>query len=171
MLLDVQDTLPPSTSLGKNITVSHFLWGRKLKKYKRHLILDLAQVIEASFLPSSLRNMALGVMPHWSFGLRRFGFPYSDVYLGAFTILISKAVHNSSIAYLFVYFSLQLFLPSLLEYIEHCICGDEPQVQEEALTVLAKLILEKAEPPSVGSMAFEKYPLVFTDSAKAGYVF
>ncbi|XP_072856319.2 small subunit processome component 20 homolog isoform X1 [Pogona vitticeps] len=60
------------------------------------------------------------------------------------------------------------FLPSLLEYIEHCICGDEAQAQEEALTVLAKLILEKAEPPSVGSMAFEKYPLVFTDSAKGG---
>ncbi|XP_062989767.1 small subunit processome component 20 homolog [Elgaria multicarinata webbii] len=58
------------------------------------------------------------------------------------------------------------FLPALLEYIEHCICGDDAVVQEEALAVLAKLILEKAEPPSVGSMAFEKYPLVFTESAK-----
>ncbi|XP_015276790.1 PREDICTED: small subunit processome component 20 homolog [Gekko japonicus] len=56
------------------------------------------------------------------------------------------------------------FLPSLLEYIEHCICGDDPLVQEEALAVLAKLILEKAEPPTVGSMAFEKYPLIFMES-------
>ncbi|XP_061495457.1 small subunit processome component 20 homolog isoform X2 [Rhineura floridana] len=58
------------------------------------------------------------------------------------------------------------FLPSLLEYIEHCICGDDALVQEEALAVLAKLILEKAEPPTIGSMAFEKYPLVFMESAK-----
>ncbi|XP_048356593.1 small subunit processome component 20 homolog isoform X1 [Sphaerodactylus townsendi] len=55
------------------------------------------------------------------------------------------------------------FLPSLLEYTEHCICGDDPVVQEEALAILAKLILEKAEPPTVGSMAFEKYPLIFME--------
>ncbi|KAH0616783.1 hypothetical protein JD844_028173, partial [Phrynosoma platyrhinos] len=58
------------------------------------------------------------------------------------------------------------FLPSLLEYVESCICGDEALVQEEALALLAKLILEKAEPPSVGSMAFEKYPLVFMESTE-----
>ncbi|XP_063164718.1 small subunit processome component 20 homolog [Candoia aspera] len=58
------------------------------------------------------------------------------------------------------------FLPSLLEYIEHCIYGDDAVIQEEALAVLSGLILKKAEPPSVGSMAFEKYPLVFTESAK-----
>ncbi|XP_077195287.1 small subunit processome component 20 homolog isoform X2 [Paroedura picta] len=58
----------------------------------------------------------------------------------------------------------KLFLPSLLEYTQYCICGDEPLVQEEALAVLAKLILEKAGPPTVGSMAFEKYPLIFTES-------
>ncbi|XP_060101236.1 small subunit processome component 20 homolog [Heteronotia binoei] len=56
------------------------------------------------------------------------------------------------------------FLPSLLEYTEYCISGDDPFVQEEALAVLAKLILEKAEPPTVGSMAFEKYPLIFMES-------
>ncbi|XP_053108089.1 small subunit processome component 20 homolog isoform X2 [Hemicordylus capensis] len=60
----------------------------------------------------------------------------------------------------------RLFLPSFLEYIDHCFCGDDPLVQKEALASLAKLILEKAEPPTVGSMAFEKYPLVFTESAK-----
>ncbi|XP_042326453.1 small subunit processome component 20 homolog isoform X2 [Sceloporus undulatus] len=58
------------------------------------------------------------------------------------------------------------FLPSLLEYVEPCICGDDAVVQEEALALLAKLILEKAEPPSVGSMAFEKYPLVFMESTE-----
>lgn len=35
--------------------------------------------------------------------------------------------------------------------------------RDEAMAILAKLILEKAEPPTVGSMAFEKYPLVFTE--------
>ncbi|XP_066490771.1 small subunit processome component 20 homolog [Tiliqua scincoides] len=60
----------------------------------------------------------------------------------------------------------RLFLPSFLEYIEHCVCGDEVLVQEAALASLAKLILEKAEPPTVGSMAFEKYPLIFAESSK-----
>ncbi|XP_060633217.2 small subunit processome component 20 homolog [Anolis sagrei] len=60
----------------------------------------------------------------------------------------------------------KLFLPSFLAYIEPCICGNDAMVQEEALTLLAKLILEKAEPPSVGSMAFEKYPLVFIESTE-----
>jgi len=32
------------------------------------------------------------------------------------------------------------------------------------MAILAKLILVKAEPPTIGSMAFEKYPLVFTES-------
>nr|XP_056703398.1 small subunit processome component 20 homolog [Euleptes europaea] len=58
------------------------------------------------------------------------------------------------------------FLPSLLEYTEHYICGDDPLAQEEALAALAKLILEKAEPPTVGSMAFEKYPLIFMESCQ-----
>ncbi|XP_032077159.1 small subunit processome component 20 homolog [Thamnophis elegans] len=58
------------------------------------------------------------------------------------------------------------FLPSLLEYIEHCIYSDDDAIQQMALAVLSRLILKKAEPPSVGSMAYEKYPLVFADSAK-----
>ncbi|KAG8138018.1 hypothetical protein E2320_003952 [Naja naja] len=58
------------------------------------------------------------------------------------------------------------FLPSLLEYIEHCIYSDDAMIQQVALAVLSRLILKKAEPPSVGSMAYEKYPLVFSESAK-----
>ncbi|XP_026548510.1 small subunit processome component 20 homolog [Notechis scutatus] len=58
------------------------------------------------------------------------------------------------------------FLPSLLEYIEHCIYSDDAMKQQVALAVLSRLILKKAEPPSVGSMAYEKYPLVFAESAK-----
>lgn len=33
------------------------------------------------------------------------------------------------------------------------------------MAILAKLILVKAEPPTIGSMAFEKYPLVFAESS------
>ncbi|KAJ1163535.1 hypothetical protein NDU88_003993 [Pleurodeles waltl] len=54
------------------------------------------------------------------------------------------------------------FLPSLLEYIELCFMSEGCVFKDEALVLLAKLILEKAEPPSVASMAFEKYPLLFT---------
>nr|XP_048691400.1 small subunit processome component 20 homolog isoform X3 [Caretta caretta] len=57
----------------------------------------------------------------------------------------------------------QHFLPCFLEYIEDCFSGEDVLARDEAMAILAKLILEKAEPPTVGSMAFEKYPLVFTE--------
>ncbi|XP_038636090.1 small subunit processome component 20 homolog [Scyliorhinus canicula] len=56
----------------------------------------------------------------------------------------------------------QLFLPNLLQYVEECFAIAEPSVREETLGLLVKLILAKAEPPTIGSMAFEKYPLLFT---------
>uniref|UniRef100_A0A8C0GJE3 UTP20 small subunit processome component n=1 Tax=Chelonoidis abingdonii TaxID=106734 RepID=A0A8C0GJE3_CHEAB len=57
----------------------------------------------------------------------------------------------------------QHFLPCFLEYVEDCFSEDDVLAKDEAMAILAKLILEKAEPPTVGSMAFEKYPLVFTE--------
>uniref|UniRef100_A0A8B9R1B4 UTP20 small subunit processome component n=1 Tax=Anas platyrhynchos TaxID=8839 RepID=A0A8B9R1B4_ANAPL len=57
------------------------------------------------------------------------------------------------------------FLPCFLKYIEHCFSGTDALVKDEAMAILAKLILVKAEPPTIGSMAFEKYPLVFTESS------
>ncbi|KAF4793836.1 Small subunit processome component 20 like protein [Turdus rufiventris] len=57
------------------------------------------------------------------------------------------------------------FLPCFLEYIEHCFSGTEAITKDEAVAILAKLILVKAEPPTIGSMAFEKYPLVFTEAS------
>ncbi|XP_067415819.1 small subunit processome component 20 homolog [Emydura macquarii macquarii] len=57
----------------------------------------------------------------------------------------------------------RLFLPCFLEYVEDCFSGDDALARDEAMAILAKLILEKAEPPTIGSMAFEKYPLVFTE--------
>uniref|UniRef100_A0A8C4VGI6 UTP20 small subunit processome component n=1 Tax=Gopherus evgoodei TaxID=1825980 RepID=A0A8C4VGI6_9SAUR len=57
----------------------------------------------------------------------------------------------------------QHFLPCFLEYVEDCFSEEDVLVKDEAMAILAKLILEKAEPPTVGSMAFEKYPLVFTE--------
>ncbi|KFP79677.1 Small subunit processome component 20, partial [Acanthisitta chloris] len=57
------------------------------------------------------------------------------------------------------------FLPCFLGYIEHCFSGTDAFKMDEAVAILAKLILVKAEPPTIGSMAFEKYPLVFTQSS------
>uniref|UniRef100_A0A6I8STV5 UTP20 small subunit processome component n=1 Tax=Xenopus tropicalis TaxID=8364 RepID=A0A6I8STV5_XENTR len=55
----------------------------------------------------------------------------------------------------------QHFLQSFLQYILLLFKEDDSQVKDEALVILAKLILSKAEPPSTASMAFEKYPLAF----------
>ncbi|XP_020837992.1 LOW QUALITY PROTEIN: small subunit processome component 20 homolog [Phascolarctos cinereus] len=55
----------------------------------------------------------------------------------------------------------QLFLPTFLEYVESCFLADDDAARDEALAILAKLILNKAPPPTVGSMAIEKYPLTF----------
>ncbi|KAM4748821.1 small subunit processome component 20 homolog [Rhinophrynus dorsalis] len=53
------------------------------------------------------------------------------------------------------------FLPSFLKYILTFFTEEDTAAKREALVILTKLILEKAEPPAVASMAFEKYPLVF----------
>ncbi|KAI1888136.1 hypothetical protein AGOR_G00181930 [Albula goreensis] len=56
----------------------------------------------------------------------------------------------------------QLLLPSLLRYLEQMLVSSDPVSRQLALELLTSLILCKAEPPTDGSMAFEKYPLVFT---------
>ncbi|XP_018603010.1 small subunit processome component 20 homolog [Scleropages formosus] len=56
----------------------------------------------------------------------------------------------------------QLFLPSLLQYLEQMFSSKDTVMHQLALEFLACLILDKAKPPTDGSMAFEKYPLVFT---------
>ncbi|NWI16571.1 UTP20 protein, partial [Crypturellus soui] len=62
------------------------------------------------------------------------------------------------------------FLPCFLAYIERCFTGPDTLGKDEAIAVLAKLILAKAEPPTLGSMAFEKYPLVFTESSASSNI-
>ncbi|XP_046921722.1 small subunit processome component 20 homolog isoform X1 [Lynx rufus] len=64
----------------------------------------------------------------------------------------------------------QLFLPSFLLYIENCFLIDEAAVKDEALAILAKLILNKAAPPTAGSMAIEKYPLLFSQQTMGSCV-
>ncbi|XP_059042634.1 small subunit processome component 20 homolog [Mustela lutreola] len=64
----------------------------------------------------------------------------------------------------------QLFLPSFLLYIENCFMINEAAVKDEALAILAKLILNKAAPPTAGSMAIEKYPLVFSQQTVESYL-
>ncbi|XP_043943711.1 small subunit processome component 20 homolog [Protopterus annectens] len=56
----------------------------------------------------------------------------------------------------------KLFLPSLLQFLEQCFEMDDDVARMEALMMLAKLIIVKAEPPSIGFMPFEKYPCHFT---------
>lgn len=56
----------------------------------------------------------------------------------------------------------QLFLPSLLQYLEQLFCMEDSVNKQLALELLVGLILSKAPPPTDGSMAFEKYPLIFT---------
>ncbi|OXB65172.1 hypothetical protein ASZ78_005288 [Callipepla squamata] len=63
------------------------------------------------------------------------------------------------------------FLPCFLKYIEHCFSGTDALQKDQATAILAKLILVKAEPPTIGSMAFEKYPLVFTESSSISTVY
>ncbi|XP_029455579.1 small subunit processome component 20 homolog [Rhinatrema bivittatum] len=63
----------------------------------------------------------------------------------------------------------QYFLPSFLRHIEHFFTGESSLAKEEALAILAKLILAKAEPPSIASMAFEKYPLLFRKQIKTDH--
>uniref|UniRef100_A0A8C5PLM5 UTP20 small subunit processome component n=1 Tax=Leptobrachium leishanense TaxID=445787 RepID=A0A8C5PLM5_9ANUR len=60
----------------------------------------------------------------------------------------------------------QLVLPSFLLYILSFFIEDDPTAEREALHTLTKLILEKAEPPLIASMAFEKYPLSFDENKK-----
>ncbi|XP_073694690.1 small subunit processome component 20 homolog [Garra rufa] len=55
----------------------------------------------------------------------------------------------------------QLVLPSLLQYLEQLFCTKDSVNQLLVLELLVGLILTKAPPPTDGSMAFEKYPLVF----------
>ncbi|XP_075407217.1 small subunit processome component 20 homolog [Tenrec ecaudatus] len=64
----------------------------------------------------------------------------------------------------------QLFLPSFLSYIENIFLIDDAVVKDEALALLAKLILNKAPPPTAGSMAIEKYPLVFSQQMVGSYL-
>ncbi|EHB06649.1 Small subunit processome component 20-like protein [Heterocephalus glaber] len=55
----------------------------------------------------------------------------------------------------------QLFLPSFLVYIEDCFLAEDTVVRDEALAMLAKLILNKAAPPAAGCVMMETYPLLF----------
>lgn len=64
----------------------------------------------------------------------------------------------------------QLFLPSFLLYIENCFLTNDAAVRDEALAILAKLILNKAAPPTAGSMAIEKYPLLFSQQTVGSYI-
>ncbi|XP_048404834.1 small subunit processome component 20 homolog [Stegostoma tigrinum] len=63
----------------------------------------------------------------------------------------------------------QLFLPSLLQYVEEQFAIDDRSAREETLGILVKLILAKAEPLTIGSMAFEKYPLHFAGAVQVSH--
>ncbi|KAG7320342.1 hypothetical protein KOW79_016195 [Hemibagrus wyckioides] len=56
----------------------------------------------------------------------------------------------------------QVFLPRMLQFVEQLFSSEDSVNRLQALELLVKLILVKAQPPTDGSMAFEKYPLIFT---------
>ncbi|KAM3924125.1 small subunit processome component 20 homolog [Leptodactylus fuscus] len=64
----------------------------------------------------------------------------------------------------------QHLLPSLLQYILQFFTEDDITARCEAMAILTKLILEKAEPPAVASLAFEKYPLVFVEKSEVAHL-
>ncbi|XP_075456776.1 small subunit processome component 20 homolog [Ascaphus truei] len=55
----------------------------------------------------------------------------------------------------------QHFLPGFLQYVLPVFTEEDTAAKSQVLVILTKLILQKAQPPTVASMAFEKYPLVF----------
>ncbi|XP_043964664.1 small subunit processome component 20 homolog [Gambusia affinis] len=57
----------------------------------------------------------------------------------------------------------QLFLPGLLRFAAGLLGRGDAPSRHGALHALVDLILAKAPPPTDGSMAFETYPLLFTD--------
>ncbi|TKC38178.1 hypothetical protein EI555_014739, partial [Monodon monoceros] len=52
---------------------------------------------------------------------------------------------------------------AMKQFEQNCFLTDDAAVKDEALAILAKLILNKAAPPTTGSMAIEKYPLLFSE--------
>ncbi|XP_031438174.1 small subunit processome component 20 homolog isoform X1 [Clupea harengus] len=60
----------------------------------------------------------------------------------------------------------QLVLPSMLVYLEVLFGAGDQVGRQQAQELLVRLILEKAKPPTDGSMSFEKYPLFFTGQAQ-----
>ncbi|XP_060746083.1 small subunit processome component 20 homolog [Tachysurus vachellii] len=63
----------------------------------------------------------------------------------------------------------QLFLPRMLQYVEQLFSSEDSLNRLQALELLVRLILVKAQPPTDGSMAFEKYPLIFTGQSGGLY--
>ncbi|GAA6068913.1 small subunit processome component 20 homolog, partial [Tachysurus ichikawai] len=63
----------------------------------------------------------------------------------------------------------QLFLPRMLQYVEQLFSSEDSVNRLQALELLVRLILVKAQPPTDGSMAFEKYPLIFTGQSGGLY--
>ncbi|NWH65197.1 UTP20 protein, partial [Geococcyx californianus] len=57
------------------------------------------------------------------------------------------------------------FILCFQEYIERCFSGTDALTKGEAMAILAKLILVKTEPPTIGMMEFEKYLLFFNESS------
>lgn len=50
----------------------------------------------------------------------------------------------------------------MLQFMEQLFSSEDSVSRLLALELLVRLILVKAQPPTDGSMAFEKYPLIFT---------
>ncbi|OWK16752.1 hypothetical protein Celaphus_00011785 [Cervus elaphus hippelaphus] len=107
----------------------------------------LSQTLQTAHLSTSCRETLLGVV--------------SALILGE-NVSLPETLIRETIE--------KLFLPSFLLYIENCFLTKDAAVRDEALAILAKLILNKAAPPTAGSMAIEKYPLLFSQHTVGSHI-
>ncbi|XP_076861032.1 LOW QUALITY PROTEIN: small subunit processome component 20 homolog [Brachyhypopomus gauderio] len=131
----------------------------------------LVQLVQAAGLSSSCRGLLLQVVSSFLLG-ENMTLPASMTQELVKQVFASGADQDLIISFAKEMFDMkqfeQLFLPSLLQFVERLFCGEDSRSRLLAVELLVRLILAKARPPTDGSMAFEKYPLLFTGQPVGG---
>uniref|UniRef100_A0A8B9WA81 UTP20 small subunit processome component n=1 Tax=Bos mutus grunniens TaxID=30521 RepID=A0A8B9WA81_BOSMU len=133
----------------------------------------LSQTLQTAHLSTSCRETLLGVVSALILG-ENVSLPETLIRETIEKVFESSFERHLILDFSEVMFAMkqfeQLFLPSFLLYIENCFLTNDAAVRDEALAILAKLILNKAAPPTTGSMAIEKYPLLFSQQTVGSYI-
>lgn len=133
----------------------------------------LSQTLQTAHLSTSCRETLLGVVSALILG-ENVSLPETLIRETIEKVFESSFERHLILDFSEVMFTMkqfeQLFLPSFLLYIENCFLTNDAAVRDEALAILAKLILNKAAPPTTGSMAIEKYPLLFSQQTVGSYI-